>query len=361
LKQAGKKWQDNITSFLLEAGYRATVDPLVFTKRIGDKFIAMSIHVDDFYVISNNNDMLLNLYNELTACYGNVTRKTGDTIEYIGMSIRRNKDGSIKISQPTYTDKILATACMTDCNPAPTPYVATQSTLPDDDVHVDKTLYLSYVGLLNYLACYTRPDILYALSRISQQCSKPTKGDMRRVMRVFRFVKGTKNRGITYKSNVKISATGHADSTHNSYSDGKAHYGHSIRLSVEENGSIIAKSGKIRNTTLSSVESESISLCHCSTEVIFVQRLLDDLQIRQSKPSIIFEDNQSTISQVYGNIKLNVSKHINPKYYYTKEQITKGKISVKYVNTKENIADLLTKPLSSEHTYYLSSLLLNCE
>jgi hypothetical protein len=92
-----------------------------------------------------------------------------------------------------------------------------------------------------------------------------------------------------------------------------------------------------------------------------VQRLLDDLNIRQSKPSIIFEDNQSTISQVYGNVKLNVSNHINPKYYYTKEQITKGKISVKYVNTKENIADLFTKPLSAEHTYSLSSLLLNSD
>jgi hypothetical protein len=184
---------------------------------------------------------------------------------------------------------------------------------------------------------------------------------MRRVMRVFRFVKGTKDKGIVYKARVKIGATGHADSTHNSYLDGKAHYGYSVRLSLERNGSIISKSGKIRNVTLSSVESESISLCQCTTEVIFVQRLLDDLGIHQSKPSIIFEDNQSTISQVYGNIKLNVSKHINPKYYYTKEQITKGKISVKYVNTKENIADLLTKPLSSEHTYYLSSLLLNCE
>ena len=81
LKQAGKRWQDNITEFLLGAGYKATVDPLVFTKRIGDKFIAMCIHVDDFYVISNNNNMLLDLYNELNERYGNVV-KTGDVLEY---------------------------------------------------------------------------------------------------------------------------------------------------------------------------------------------------------------------------------------------------------------------------------------
>ena len=138
LKQAGKKWQDNISSFLLGAGYRATVDPLVFTKKIGDKFIAMSIHVDDFYVISNNNDMLLSLYNDLTECYGNVTRNMGDTVEYIGMSIHRNKNGSITISQPVYTDKKLATVVMTDCNHAPTPYVDNQPILPDDDEYIDR-------------------------------------------------------------------------------------------------------------------------------------------------------------------------------------------------------------------------------
>jgi len=113
---------------------------------------------------------------------------------------------------------------------------------------------------------------------------------MRRVMRVFRFIKGTRDKGIIYKARVKIGATGHADSTHNSYLDGKAHYGYSIRLSLERNGSIISKGGKIKNVALSSVESESLSLCHGSTEVISVQRLLVALVIHQSKPSIIFEE-----------------------------------------------------------------------
>jgi len=77
-------------------------------------------------------------------------------------------------------------------------------------------------------------------------------------------------------------------------------------------------------------------------------------------PSIIMEDNQSTIKQVYGNIKHNHSKHINPKFHYTREQIENGNISVKYVNTKDNIADLLTKPLGSVQNDHLSSLILNC-
>ena len=361
LKQAGRKWQENVTSTLLAAGYHATVDPLVFTKRVGDKFIAMSVHVDDFYVISNSNDMLASLYKELTKRYRNVTKKTGDTIEYIGMSVQKMSNGSIKISQPTYTDKILETSGMTNCNTAPTPYVALQTPLADDEEPVDKTQYLSYVGLLNYLACYTRPDLLYALSRVAQQCSSPTKGDMRRVMRIFRFVKGTKYKGIIYVSNVEIFLLSHVDATHNSYPDGKSHYGYTTRIGGRNNGSILSKSCKIRIVTLSSTESEYVALCHCCTEVIFLRRLLVSLGFIQGSPSVIMEDNQSTIRQVYGNIKHSNSKHINPKFHFTREQIENGNVCVKYVNTKDNIADLLTKPLGNAQNKYLSSLILNSE
>jgi len=53
LKQAGAEWQDNITATLVTNGYQPSVDPLIFSKRSDDNFIIMSLHVDDFYVISN--------------------------------------------------------------------------------------------------------------------------------------------------------------------------------------------------------------------------------------------------------------------------------------------------------------------
>jgi len=115
----------------------------VFTKIVGDKFIAMSVHVVYFYAFSNNNDMLSTLYKELTKQSCNVTRKAGDTLEYIGMSVQKLNEGSMKIYQPTYTDKILETSEMFDCNEAPTPYANVQTSLHDDGESVDKTQYLS--------------------------------------------------------------------------------------------------------------------------------------------------------------------------------------------------------------------------
>jgi len=50
----------------------------------------MSVHVDDFYVISNTKSSLNELYDLLVARYKNVSRKMNVTLTYLGMAISRN-------------------------------------------------------------------------------------------------------------------------------------------------------------------------------------------------------------------------------------------------------------------------------
>ena len=176
LKQAGKEWQMNICNTLVTNGYKPTSDPLVFYKRSGTNRIYMSIHVDDFYVVSNTTEMLDDLYQLLTNEYNDVTRKSGDLLTYLGMAIKKDeKTGNITISQPAYIDKMLAAAGMENCKGIATPMAVSQS---DNDklqnIYVDKINYLKLVGLINYLASYTRPDLLYSLSRVAQHCSNPS-------------------------------------------------------------------------------------------------------------------------------------------------------------------------------------------
>jgi len=62
-----------------------------------EEWIAMSLFVDDFYVIASNQKLLDSLYDLLKSTYGDVSRKEGDVLEYLGMSIVKNIDGSITI------------------------------------------------------------------------------------------------------------------------------------------------------------------------------------------------------------------------------------------------------------------------
>jgi hypothetical protein len=321
----------------------------------------MSIHVDDFFAISTKQYMLDDLYNLLVRKYNEVSKKTGETLEYLGMSITRLENGDIALSQPAYIEKMLEIAGMSDAKGAPTPYAATLTPMKDDDEKVDKNKYLSYVGLINYLACYTRPDLLYALSRVAQQCSNPNRGDMRRVIHIFRYIIDTKNERLIFKSNIPVILFAWVDASYNCYIDGRSHYGYNLAIGID-NGSFLSKSGKIKMVTLSSCESERVSLCYGSTEVVYTRRLLNDLGFTQEQPTIIFEDNQSTIKQVYGGMNHNVTKHMSPKFNYTKQQVDLKRISIEYIESEENTADIFTKPLNKHIFKYLSNWLMgkNC-
>jgi len=61
----------------------------------------MSIHVEDFYITSTKQSMLDDFYQLLRDKYNKVSKKTGDTVEYLGMSITKLDNGDIVVSQPS--------------------------------------------------------------------------------------------------------------------------------------------------------------------------------------------------------------------------------------------------------------------
>jgi hypothetical protein len=74
----------------------------------------------------------------------------------------------------------------------------------------------------------------------------------------------------------------------------------------------------------------------------------------------LYEDNKSTIKMINQGSPISPkTKHINVRYYFIKERITNGEISLEYKPTEEMLADLLTKPLQGEKFKKLRSQLCN--
>ena len=358
LKQAGAEWEKNITNTLIKHGYKRTADPLLFIKWQGDDFIAMTLHVDDFYVISTKQNMLDTLYDMLTEEYDNVTKKSGNLLTYLGMAVSVNGDSTVTITQPAYVEKMLVLAGMQDCKSIATPMAVDQTFNDMDQKPVDKTNYLSLVGLLNYLAMYTRPDLLYSLSRVAQACSMPTNADLRRVHRIFRYVQATKNQGITYTCDRDFSLRCYVDASFNCYDDGRSHYGYTFSLG-KSNGSFYAKSAKMKTIPLSSTEAEYIALSLAANEIVFLRRLLNDMGFDQTHPTLVFEDNMSAIKMVLGDLNHQTTKHIRVKYHYTKALVKEGEIRLKYIETDRMTADILTKALAKDKHDYFHKRILN--
>ena len=69
---------------------------------------------------------------------------------------------------------------------------------------------------------------------------------------------------------------------------------------------------------------------HCEEEV-WLKQLLSELQIEQSKPTVVYEDNQSAISMAQNAQFHGRTKHIDIRHHFVREKVKDGTIEVKYV------------------------------
>jgi hypothetical protein len=124
-------------------------------------------------------------------------------------------------------------------------------------------------------------------------------------------------------------------------------------------GAIHAKSSKQKINSKSSSETELIGLSDYSSQVIWTQHFLVS-QGYSLDPATIFQDNTSTMSMVKkGHPMGEVTRHINIRYYFIKDQIEQGKVQLQYLPTGEMVADILTKPLQGALFKHLREKLLN--
>ena len=118
----------------------------------------------------------------------------------------------------------------------------------------------------------------------------------------------------------------------------------------------------IKLTALSSAEAEYVALCEACRDAMWLRRLLSDIGFPQNKPTLIWQDNKSTIDFVRGHRQHQASKHINPKFHYSGEMVAKGEICIEHISTKLMITDILTKALPSyDHDRLGGNRLLNTD
>eukprot|EP00253_Pinus_taeda_P005890 PITA_05890 len=80
---------------------------------------------------------------------------------------------------------------------------------------------------------------------------------------------------------------------------------------------------------------------------------LQDFQITCTLPICILCDNPSAINISRNPIMHSKTKHIPIKYHFLREQVLERKVKLEYVPSKEQVADILTKPLPREIFEYL--------
>lgn len=87
---------------------------------------------------------------------------------------------------------------------------------------------------------------------------------------------------------------------------------------------------KQTSVALSTAEAEYVALSSATQEAVWLKQLLSELQIEQSKPTVIYEDNQSAISMAQNAQFHERMKHIDIRHHFVREKVNDGTIELKY-------------------------------
>lgn len=224
-------------------------------------------------------------------------------------------------------------------------------------------MYQKYIGCLLYIAVNSRPDISASISILARRVSNPTQYDWNEVKRVIRFLKGTKEIKLKLSSietNDEI-CFGYADAD---WAEDREERKSNSGFIFKVYGGVISWYCKKQTcVALSSTEAEFIALAEACQESIWITRLLNDLDVKLDTPIVIYEDNQSCLKLIKNSKFSNRSKHIDTKFHFVKDYVTKNLIECIFCPTEEMVADLLTKPLNGTRINYLQKRcgLIKCE
>ena len=120
---------------------------------------------------------------------------------------------------------------------------------------------------------------------------------------------------------------------------------------------MVWSSKKQRTVALSTTEAEYIALTEGTKQLVWLRRFLLDLGFDQSHPTSIRSDNLSAITLSHDATYHAQTKHINVTYHYIHEKVASNEAKLTYVKSKENPADLMTKPLDLfQHRYLRDKL-----
>ncbi|GKB97873.1 retrovirus-related pol polyprotein from transposon TNT 1-94 [Tanacetum coccineum] len=329
LKQAPRAWYDMLSSFLISQDFsKGLVDPTLFIRKEGKELLLVQVYVDDI-IFAASTPELCDLFAKIM-CSKFKMSMMGKISFFLGLQNFQNPRG-IFINQSKYALESLKKYGFDTCDPVDTPMVE-KSKLDEDKEGkaVDPSHYRGMIGTLLYLTA-SRPDLQFAICMCARYQARPTEKHLHAVKRIFRYLRGTVNRGLWYPKDSSIALTTFADANHAGCQDTRRSTSGSMQFLGDRLVSWSSKRQK--SAAISSTEAEYIAMSGCCAQILWMRSQLTDYGL--------------------GFNKIPISKHIDIRFHFIKEHVENGVIELYFVNTEYQLADIFTKALARERIEFL--------
>jgi hypothetical protein len=300
--------------------------------------------VDDLAILAPSEAIFIDFIKSIEKDFK--IKNLGVIKDYLGIDINFNPSkGLIKLSQATYINKVLTKYNLQDAKIKSTPMDSYIKLEPNKEQanKEDIKQYQMLIGSLLYIMLGTRVDIAYAVIKLARFASNPNNIHFTAVKRVYKYLKGTKDYGITYYKDSNQYISGYCDADYaGDLLSAKSTSGYIILLA----GGIISWKSKLQSIIAqSTTEAEYIAINAVIKEAVYIRTLLKELGFYKQSKFPIYTDNNGALLLAKNPIFHERTKHIAVKYHYIRDLIIKGIIDLNYISSKNQNADGLTKPL----------------
>jgi hypothetical protein len=353
LKQASRQWNAKLTETLISSGFiQSKADYSLFTKKTSRGFTAILVYVDDLVLGGTDIEEINQLKSMLDQKFS--IKDLGQLKYFLGFDVARTKAG-IALCQRKYTLDLLADAGLLAAKPCSTPMQ------PQLQLHkssgtplTDPTTYRRLIGRLLYLT-HSRPEISYAVSKLSQFLDAPTDTHMLAGLHVLRFLKNHPGQGLFFSASSPLTLKGYSDSDWGACPDTRrSTTGFCFFIGT----SLVSWKSKKQNVvSRSSSEAEYRALAQATCEGQWLLYLLRDFLVSHDNPIVLYCDNKSALHIVANPVFHERTKHIEIDCHVVRDKIQSNILHLLPVTSKEQVADIFTKSLQPGPFHTLQSKL----
>jgi len=194
-----------------------------------------------------------------------------------------------------------------------------------------------------YMVKRARPDALVSIAFLTTRVRAPDIDNWRTLGHLIEYLQATVDLPLIRGANTCGVLKWYVDASFAVHPNMRGYTGGGLTMG---RGFSIVSSTKHKISTRSSMESELIGVDNMIALILWTRYFLKSQGYKVSD-NVTFQDNKSAmlLEQNGKESSGKRTKHINVRYFFITDRISKGEVRVEWCPTKDAVADFMTKPL----------------